>query len=258
MKKDLVFPFGSKLKPVLQKDKTPKKVFVLGVYASAIHAKWIGSDGKIKVRALAIASEPYIFWRGESADAEKAIAAINMPKELGRLVPADGLNGPSGLALDNLFLAPLGYKREDAWLCDLLPYACINPSQRLALDRAYEPLREQYNLPEVTIGGTPKNFADDKRVAEILIELKQSEANKIVLLGDMPIKYFLSKVTKGKYNKLSDFGTTKAAYGKEQKVEIDGKVYSVIALAHPRQAGQLGRSSKDWFELHSNWVRKIK
>lgn len=34
-----VFPFGSQLKKVEQADKSPKKVFVLGVYASAVHAK---------------------------------------------------------------------------------------------------------------------------------------------------------------------------------------------------------------------------
>lgn len=35
------FPFGEELKPVLQQDRTPKKVFVLGVYASAVHARWV-------------------------------------------------------------------------------------------------------------------------------------------------------------------------------------------------------------------------
>ena len=34
------YPFGEELKQVVQQDRTPKKVFVLGVYASAVHAKW--------------------------------------------------------------------------------------------------------------------------------------------------------------------------------------------------------------------------
>ena len=53
-----IFPFGSVLKKVEQQDKSPKKVFVLGVYASAVHAKWIGADGTVNVQALAVASEP--------------------------------------------------------------------------------------------------------------------------------------------------------------------------------------------------------
>jgi len=99
----LVFPFGSQLQKVEQIDKSPKKVFVLGVYASAVHAKWIGVDGKTKVNALAVASEPYIFWKGE--DAEKIIDKIPIPEKLGKLIPADKrFNGPSGIALDELFL----------------------------------------------------------------------------------------------------------------------------------------------------------
>lgn len=115
-----VFPFGSPLKKVEQQDTTPKKVFVLGVYASAVHAKWIGVDGKVKVNALAVASEPYIFWKGDNAD--QIIEEIQIPPELGKLVPADErFNDPSGKVLDESFLEPLDCIRDDAWLCDLLP-----------------------------------------------------------------------------------------------------------------------------------------
>ena len=61
------FPFGEKVRKVAQEDRTPKEVFVLGVYASAVHARWVDADGKTVVKALAVASEPYIFWRGEGA-----------------------------------------------------------------------------------------------------------------------------------------------------------------------------------------------
>ena len=62
------FPFGQPVKPVYQTDRSPKRVFVLGVYASAVHAKWIDSEGRQKVQALAVASEPYIFWRGDGVE----------------------------------------------------------------------------------------------------------------------------------------------------------------------------------------------
>ena len=64
------FPFGQEVKVLKQTDTTPKKVFVLGVYASAVHAKWSLED-KVVVNALAVASEPYIFWRGEGAEERK-------------------------------------------------------------------------------------------------------------------------------------------------------------------------------------------
>ena len=71
---EMIYPFGSKLKPVMQKDRSSKKVFVLGVYASAVHARWYGPDGKIRVRALAVASEPEIFWQGDEEEAQKMLA----------------------------------------------------------------------------------------------------------------------------------------------------------------------------------------
>ena len=99
-------------------DRNPKKVFVLGVYASAVHACWIDNFGKTIVNALAVASEPHIFWRGEYVDT--ILEGISIPNELGKLVPArKEFNGPSGIALDSLILNPLGLARKDAWLCDL-------------------------------------------------------------------------------------------------------------------------------------------
>jgi hypothetical protein len=61
-------PFGQPVCEVLQSDRDPKDVFVLGVYASAVHARWIDAAGKTVVKALAVASEPYIFWRGDNAE----------------------------------------------------------------------------------------------------------------------------------------------------------------------------------------------
>ena len=63
------YPFGSRLRQVVQQDRTPKQVFVLGVYASAVHARWTSADGRVLVRALAVASEPAIFWDGSGAAA---------------------------------------------------------------------------------------------------------------------------------------------------------------------------------------------
>ena len=132
------FPFGEPVRSVQQKDRTPKRVFVLGVYASAVHARWLDGDGKTLVTALAVASEPYIFWRGD--EVQDILRQINMPSELGKLVPAaSNLNGPSGIALDQLFLEPLKLSRNDAWLCDLVPHSCMNPGQKKAIEREIQP-----------------------------------------------------------------------------------------------------------------------
>ena len=118
---DYQYPFGQVVHPLRQQDRTPKKIFVLGVYASAVHARW-KRDGKTVCTALAVASEPRIFWDGNIEEAKEIIRKISIPEEVGTLEPAGShLNGPSAKVLDEHILGTLGYTRKDAWLCDLLP-----------------------------------------------------------------------------------------------------------------------------------------
>lgn len=244
------FPFGQPVETLVQQDRNPKQIFVLGVYASAVHARWIGPDGRNLVRALAVASEPYIFWRGEGAG--EIIERVTIPAELGRLVSADGkLNGPSGVALDDLFLNPLGVDRDDAWLCDLVPHSCVNPSQQKAIDRAYMPMIDRYDLPVPSAPPVPKALADDARRRQILDEVRESRAEVMVLLGDEPIKWFL-KHFDHRWRRLSDFD----AYGRRHRVRLAGLDIDVLPLVHPRQAARLGRSSEKWFELHREWLEQ--
>lgn len=241
------FPFGQPLEKVVQRASSDKKkVFVLGVYASAVHAKWIGNNGRLLVKALAVASEPCIFWKGEEADTERIIKDIDT---LGRgcLFPAETkFNGPSGRSLDENYLYPLGVLREDAWLCDLVPYSCQNPGQKNAIERVYKPM----GLPLCTIPPVPSVLATEERVLEIVSELEKSGAGTIVLLGDQPIKWFLGRFI-SRYKKLKDF----TDYGKPVPVFINDKEYNVIGLAHPRQTSQLGHAHKYWFDKHQNWMK---
>jgi len=248
------FPFGQKLTKVQQGDTTPdKEVFVLGVYASAVHAKWIGKDGVLKVQALAVASEPEIFWTGNNT--EEIIAGIHVPEEMGSLIPANkNLNGPSGVALDELFLKPLSYSREQAWLCDLLPESRVNINQKKAVNIYNEVVQtNKYDLPIATIPDFKENELEinsEKRKKEIQDELEASGAKTILLLGDLPIRWFLHFFDKRK--SLSDFD----GYGRKHDIEINDKNYSVIPLCHPRNAARLGAFSKKWAELHDEWIRE--
>lgn len=251
------FPFGEKVYSLKQEDLTPKKAFVLGVYASAIHAKWI-LDGKIKCQALAIASEPNIFWDGNPEEAQKIISKINLPEGAGYLIPADSqFNGPSGRVLDEHILAPLGYSRKDVWLCDLLPESRMNPGQKKAIEERYNPLIEKFGLNLVTIKPIPTIFCDDTRILEIKKEIKTSQANTIILLGDLPIKQFLKKVTDIDFVNLKEYDQ-KYGYGKSVNISIDGKEYNVLPLAHPRQIGALGSHSETWYNKHQNWEIQLR
>lgn len=248
------FPFGQPVKKVVQNDRTPKQVFVLGVYASAVHAKWIGADGKNVVAALAVASEPYIFWKGDHA--EDIIENIPIPSEIGNLLPANQqFNGPSGIALDELILEPLGLNREKSWLCDLVPHSCMNPSQKKAIERAYLPIIERYGLPEPSVHPVPSKLSNEVRRKEIMTELFESEARTLILLGNQPIKWFLHYYD-NRWKKLSDFGNDGNHYGKPWAIKILGNEITILPLAHPRQIAKLGHSSTKWYTLHQEWLDK--
>ena len=247
------FPFGEPVRPVLQQDRGAKSVFILGVYASAVHARWVGADGRTKVTALAVASEPYIFWRGDGV--EEIVSRIEIPEAVGRLVPAaSNLNGPSGNTLDDSCISPLGLKREDCWLCDIYPHACLNSKQEAALEREYFPLSEAHGLPTPVMPSEPTADPGRERAAEILAELELSQADTIVLLGDLPIKWWLRHFTQ-EWRNLADFGTTDETYGQHHPVTIADRQYSLLPLVHPRQAGRLGAHSGRWAALHDEWCR---
>lgn len=250
------FPFGQTVIPLRQEDRTPKKVFVLGVYASAVHARW-KKDGQVICQALAVASEPRIFWDGNIEEAKRIIDAVNMPKELGILEPASRqLNGPSAKVLDENILAPLGYTRDDAWLCDCLPETRINPSQAKAIREKYNPHIAQYGLNPVTIPNRPSNFCDKNRSAEITEELMQSKAEMLVLLGDIPIAQYLKKVADVPYSTLGEY-VALYGYGNPTEINICGKSIKVLPLAHPRQIGALGAHSERWNLAHREWEKKL-
>jgi len=256
MSENYYFPFGQELKKVEQKERSPKKAFVLGVYASAVHARWIDKNGKQKVSALAVASEPEIFWKGENA--KDIISEIKIPKELGTLtVPIDiKLNGPSGRALDELFLKPLGLNRENVWLCDLLPFSRVNENQYKAIQKNYTPdIISKYSLKPATVPlFDKKELNSSSRRDEILQELEESKAETLILLGDHPIYWFLRFFDK-RYTRLSQFGETTGTYGKYHPIKIYDRTYNVVPLCHPRQAGRLGSSSSKWGILHEGWFK---
>ena len=247
-----LFPFGQEVHALRQEDQTPKKIFVLGVYASAVHARW-KRDGKVICQAMAVASEPRIFWDGNVEEAKEIISKVKIPAELGILEPANqNLNGPSAKVLDNDILAPLGFTRDDAWLCDLLPETRINPHQLEVITERYNPLIKEYNLNEVTIPVCPTKFCDEKRTQEITDEILRSEADILVVLGDVPIKQYINQVADVDYKSLLEY-TNKYGYGNPTDITIANKTLKLIPLAHPRQIGALGAHSEHWKQAHEEW-----
>lgn len=243
------YPFGEPVIKVEQRDRTPKKVFILGVYASAVHAKWVSLEGKILINALAVASEPYIFWRGDKA--EEIVSKIKLPEQAGKLVAADEkFNGPSGNVLDEKYLIPLKLTRDDCWLCDLVPYSMLNPKQVFALHK-HESLVNKFGLKKYNMrtADLMNRKIDERRRIEILSEIKESKAKYLITLGNEPLSNFVKFYNPG-INTLNQIDP----YGTIRDINIDGSPMKLISLVHPRQAGKLGGYSKKWNEIHSNWT----
>ena len=247
------FPFGQPIQPVTQADRGPKRLFVLGVYASAVHARWCDAGGKQLVAALGVASEPYIFWRGD--DVGKILSEIRVPSEAGSLEPAAcNLNGPSGRSLDDDFLKPLRLTRENAWLCDLVPNSCMNHRQADAIERSYTPLVEKYGLPPVDWPNVPKKLTDATRREKIAAELRDSSAEVVITLGDMPLKWFGRAF--GSNRLLRSYGEDSKTYGRLHDFSIEGQALKLLPLVHPRQAAGLGGHTSRWKALHEIWIRR--
>lgn len=161
--------------------------------------------------------------------------------------------------MDFEVLWPLGCKREDAWFCYVMPYPTLNPGKIGLIKANYTAVAESYNLPECSIPiFNPAEFRKQSRLKEILIELKQSQADTIVLLGDIPIKHFLSHFSEFKSLKdfekgLDNFGRL-IHYGKKQKIEIAGKLYNVIPLIDPEHYSTTGNTSQK--DCHIYWMGK--
>lgn len=251
LEKHRIFPFGEQVRIVAQADRSPKSVFVLGVYASAVHARWVDPAGSVRVHALAVASEPEIFWSGDGADT--IISQIRIPDSVGHLEAASQqFNGPSGRSLDEEFLSPLRLTRDQVWLCDLYPFAHMNRGQREAIQREYLPLMEKFGLPDPTLRPAPTTGPDQTRCLQIWEEIIESQAKTLMLLGDKPIQWFLQRYVSGR-TRLAHYGVDASSYGRLHRVEIEGWRLDVLPLVHPRQASRLGTSSPKWWQLHQYW-----
>lgn len=113
---------------------------------------------------------------------------------------------------------------------------------------------ENYGLNEVTIPKRPSKFCNRERCKEIVAELEESQAELLILLGDIPIKQFLNKVADVEYKSLKDY-VDLYGYGEITKATINGRTINILPLAHPRQIGALGGHNKDWFDKHKVWEK---
>ena len=245
------FPFGTIAQKVEQQDRSPKKVFLLGSFAESVYADWIDPEGNIIMKGLPVASEPYPFWDGE--DASDIVQSIQVPTVYGKLIPSCGnINGLAGKKLDEYILEPLDYQRSELWFCYLQPYSRINPGKLKVLKSAYAPLVESGHAAMFDIPlFNPSDFHDKSRIGSILEELEYSQADTIILIGEIAIKHFIAQFSG--YKTLADFGESILSYGKYRKIQIGGKTYKVMALIDPLKYHEKNPERHYLSEPHMYW-----
>lgn len=250
------FPFGQPLHIRTQQDRSPKSTFILGAYSGAVHACWSDAEGVMLVKALAVASEPEMYWTGDSSGvtSEDIVREIVVPQGAGTLgATAAGYNGLAGRVLDARILEPLSLSRADVWLCDCVPHTCLNNVQRKAIKRQYFNRMAQFHLPVPEMPSVPE-LITEQRCAEIIAELHESGAERMIVLGDQALDWFVRPVTGDwEWRNLHDF-VDDQGYGAVVRRSIAGRDVDILPLAHPRQIAHSGTPDSTWYDVHNAYL----
>jgi hypothetical protein len=236
-----VLPLWPASRPVTWRQPGPKPVLIIGVYPSAVHARWIGPDAK-GIRALAVADEPEPFWTGDGAETTVATVAATVPAEAGRIELAKGHNGRSGRALDKLMLEPLALTRDKIRVADIDNRYMANLGQQDAVAHNYVPLVERGILPPAT--WRPRRAitrVPSDRSPALADEVAEADPAWIITLGDEPLR------------SLDLEPLTRASYGTPLPAVVLGNNVQLLRLVHTRQQAGHGPSSSDWAEAHRQW-----
>jgi hypothetical protein len=241
------FPFGRAVKPVVPVARGHRRVFVLGVYPSAVHAAWTEPDGS-RWPALAIDNEPEPFWTGVGAEELVGAVAREVPKEVGHLEPAaHEHNGASGIALDELYLrrlGPDGMDRRDCWITDIVQSYLANEGQLARIAASYEKWVEAGLVPPANLARRHGLLSTlpPGREESLRSELEEASPDLVVTLGAEPLRC------------LGLGGLDRTTYGSVSDASILGLRVRLLPLVHPRQAGRLGKSSPEWEAVHREWL----
>lgn len=246
------FPFGENIVRLTQKDRSPKRFFLIGSYASAVHALWFDLSGKMVTRSLAVANEPEILWAGNSFEALTVITRVKCPLDAGRLTDAGKrMNGGIGRLFHSEILKPLNIFRSDVWFSLLIPFTIANKGQRKALNR-YNRSCEKFRLPPSSIlpSNIKTSLITEKRISDLIEELEESKAEIIITLGDLPLHHFI-KLFNPYIDKLDSF----ERYGQIHDIKIKDKNYRLLPFYHPKSGENIGAYTEKWRRVHFDWKR---
>ena len=246
-----VYPLGAPLCPYDREDTSPRALFVLGAYPSALHVRWVPPGGGHGIRALPVDNEPEPFWNGERlAEHFEAWKERDEVSIIGDVAPAPELNGPSGTALDARYLKALDFTRTDAWIADSLPLYCQSEGVEKALARTKFSnlmLAQCAPVPNLPKHPTERQIITQavSRHVAIRDELAASRASTVITLGNAALAVLHAALDlNGRPAKLR----RDRDYGAPVELSVPHRA-RWYALAHP---GVLEKNT-EWSQAHAAW-----
>jgi hypothetical protein len=230
------------------------ELFVLGVYPSALHARWRRPDGAV-VAALAVDDEPAVFWDGADA-----AARIDRWRELVGWSPAWGStgavpgNGSSGRHVLEHVLRPLGVPAGRTHFTDCLPTYFVkrgSSSQTAAIRKVYDPFAARHGLPlaDLPERPAPKDLVR-RAVAEegphLARQLADAAAPPVVTLGQEAADV-LTRLRSADPVVLAPGPN----YGRAHHITLGCHGIEWLPLVHP------GNRSERWRRAHRDWVARL-
>ena len=256
------FPFGQPVLPRPPSAASPRPVFILGAYPSALHVAWKPLGAGRPIRAVAVENEPEPFWDGENEEAHIAAwkQAVRFDaRPLGRIAPAGPLNGVNGRWLSENVLAPLGITRADVWLTDVLDTYRCGAELADRLDITYVAFVADSSDMHLAVHSLQAQPADEAIVDEALTnhrerltrELRTARPRLIITLGNAALRVLRELVAVDSTAHAPE-RLDPSDYGRSVPVTTDGSSGEWIALAHPA-------SPRSIFDgPHGAWIEKAK
>lgn len=246
------FPFGVPVQHCSPIASGQRAVLVLGAYPSALHVRWEPPEGSAArvVRALAVDNEPEPFWTGEDDPARirRWAADRAWSTEWGSVMPAPGINGPSGQWVQDHVLARFGIERAEAWITDCLDTYKASERMRVAVEAVYNPFAQTHGLPTAELERHPseaKIVAEARRghLRRIRNELDEAQPEVVVTLGNAALRVFraLLNLPGVPVRLVADAG-----YGAPLAVAIGGRSIRWFPLAHPAAPSAYQKIHRGW------------
>ncbi len=243
------FPFGRQVTPRPPSAASPRGVFILGAYPSALHVEWKPPKPYKQIKALAVDDEPTPFWTGhdEAARVQRWRESVGFHASWGTVRGVGRLNGSSGHWVEREVLGPLGVTHEETWITDCLDTYRASTGVGVRLADTYEPFARAHSLPSAVLRPHPDENdivreARADHLDRLRSELRTAALELIVTLGNAALRVarYLVEVEDAPA-RLSPNG-----YGARLTSRFEGRAVAWLPLAHPATPAV-------YQEAHARW-----